>query len=234
MSKRAAPSAHDEHCSSSSCGHLGFNPPGLPPVPAEPLPVCSEPKASNKKPRSTPVIRSVVESCEELATHLLAQSSPLQKSDVERMCRLLPLQSPHQGESRNGGAFYVGMYSKGAGIAGMRTSSRTHPECVKVLTRFVKEQSNYMAKPPPFTSAVVLVNTLTGIHRDNMNSSEPNLLVAASHFGKGGIWIEDDSGQDIRKHNGTFVSGKVVPCDGKPILIPACQRQTSWHRALGR
>ena len=103
----------------------------------------------------------------------------------------------------------------------MHTSSRTHPECVKVITRFVKEQSNYVAKPPPFTSAVVLVNTLTGIHRDDMNSSEPNLLVAASHFGKGGVWIEDDSGQDIREHNGTFVSGKVVPFDGKPILIPA-------------
>ena len=34
VSERAAPSAHDEHCSSSSFGHLGFNAPGLPPVPA--------------------------------------------------------------------------------------------------------------------------------------------------------------------------------------------------------
>ena len=103
----------------------------------------------------------------------------------------------------------------------MHTSCRTHPECVRVIARFLKEQSSDMAKPPIFTSAVVLMNTATGIHRDNMNSPEPNLLVPVSHFGKGGVWIEDDSGNEVREHNGVFINGRTHTFDGKPILIPA-------------
>ena len=69
---------------------------------------------------------------------LASQPSAIDRSDMELLCRALPLEEPHQGQDDCDGAFRAGMYIKG-GIVGLHKSCRTHPWANKAIARYVLE-----------------------------------------------------------------------------------------------
>ena len=81
---------------------------------------------------------SVQVEVEKLAMQLASQPSAIDRSDMELLCRALPLEEPHQGQDDCDGAFRAGMYIKG-GIVGLHKSCRTHPWANKAIARYVLE-----------------------------------------------------------------------------------------------
>ena len=163
---------------------------------------------------------SPCEGAEKLAKSLASQPGPIAPRDMERLCRSLPLESPHRGKCESDGSFRAGMYIKG-GIVGLHKSCRTHPWSNKAISRFVAEQSASIGFSSHFTSAVVLVNTRTEPHRDIANAGEDNIIIPVSRFDKGGVWIEHHNGPDVRPVGDKSLPGMVLNFGGKPITIDA-------------
>ena len=125
--------------------------------------------------------RAVPGEVEKLAKWLAIQPSAIDRSDMELLCRALPLQEPHQGQDDCDGAFRAGMYIKG-GIVGLHKSCRTHPWANKAISRYVLEQAATVGFSSHFTSAVVLVNTKTDPHKDQANMGEENIIIPVTCF----------------------------------------------------
>ena len=163
---------------------------------------------------------SVQVEVEKLAMQLASQPSAIDRSDVELLCRALPLEEPHQGQDDCDGAFRAGMYIKG-GIVGLHKSCRTHPWANKAIARYVLEQAAMVGFSSHFTSAVVLVNTKTDPHKDQANMGEENIIIPVTCFENGGLWVERAGGTAFRVVGNERIPGVVLNFNGKPITIDA-------------
>ena len=164
--------------------------------------------------------RAVPGEVEKLAKRLAIQPSAIDRSDMELLCRALPLEEPHQGQDDCDGAFRAGMYIKG-GIVGLHKSCRTHPWANKAISRYVLEQAATVGFSSHFTSAVVLVNTKTDPHKDQANMGEENIIIPVTCFENGGLWVESAGGTAFRFVGSERIPGVVINFNGKPITIDA-------------
>ena len=164
--------------------------------------------------------RAVPGEVEKLAKWLAIQPSAIDRSDMELLCRALPLEEPHQGQDDCDGAFRAGMYIKG-GIVGLHKSCRTHPWANKAISRYVLEQAATVGFSSHFTSAVVLVNTKTDPHKDQANMGEENIIIPVTCFENGGLWVESAGGTAFRFVGSERIPGVVINFNGKPITIDA-------------
>ena len=164
--------------------------------------------------------RAVPGEVEKLAKRLASQPSAIDRSDMELLCRALPLEEPHQGQDDCDGAFRAGMYIEG-GIVGLHKSCRTHPWANKAISRYVLEQAATVGFSSHFTSAVVLVNTKTDPHKDQANMGEENIIIPVTCFENGGLWVESAGGTAFRFVGSERIPGVVINFNGKPITIDA-------------
>ena len=164
--------------------------------------------------------RAVPGEVEKLAKRLAVQPSAIDRSDMELLCRALPLEEPHQGQADCDGAFRAGMYIKG-GIVGLHKSCRTHPWANKTISRYVLEQAATVGFSSHFTSAVVLVNTKTDPHKDQANMGEENIIIPVTCFENGGLWVESAGGTAFRFVGSERIPGVVINFNGKPVTIDA-------------
>ena len=157
---------------------------------------------------------------EKFAMQLASQPAAINRSDMEQLCRALPLEEPHQGQDDCDGAFRAGMYIKG-GIVGLHKSCRTHPWANKAIARYVLEQAATVGFSSRFTSAVVLVNTKTDPHKDQANMGEENIIIPVTRFEDGGLWVKRAGGATFRVVGNERVPGVVLNFNGKPLTIDA-------------
>ena len=146
---------------------------------------------------------------EKFAMQLASQPAAINRSDMEQLCRALPLEEPHQGQDDCDGAFRAGMYIKG-GIVGLHKSCRTHPRANKAIARYVLEQAAAVGFSSHFTSAVVLVNTKTDPHKDQANTGEENIIIPVTRFEDGGLWVKRAGGATFRVVGNERVPGVVL------------------------
>ena len=165
---------------------------------------------------------------EKIAVQLANQSASVSRSDMERLCRALPLEEPHQGQDDCDGAFRAGMYIKG-GIVGLHKSCRTHPWSNKAIARYVLEQAANVGFSSHFTSAVVLVNTKTDPHKDQANMGEENIIIPVTCFENGGLWVERAGGANFRVVGNKRVPGVVLNFKGKPLTVDA---KNNYHATV--
>ena len=90
-------------------------------------------------------------------------------------------------------SFITGAFIHGAS-AGITNNSRRYPTVTNLLTSILRS----IAPECWFTSAGISLNMQAGVHRDSNNAANiPNILVPASDFENGELWIEDGSGTEL-------------------------------------
>ena len=130
---------------------------------------------------------------EQMALHAL-RDGWLWEEDLMSLTAHLPtssrdFQRPSEGDAWSC-SFLTGAYIHGAS-AGVLNSSRRHPLVTVLLTSVLRS----MAPEAWFSSTGLSLNMLSGVHRDSNNSAIiPNILIPASDFEHGELWIEDGAG----------------------------------------
>ena len=114
-------------------------------------------------------------------------------------------QIPTQGDAWSC-SFLTGAYIHGVS-AGVMNNSHRYLYVTVVLTAVIQS----VAPSHWFTSAGISLNIRSGVHRDSSNSASiPNILIPASSFENGELWMEDRTGQ----HDMDGLLGRLVPLTG--------------------
>ena len=100
-------------------------------------------------------------------------------------------------------SFITGAFIHGAS-AGITVNSRRYPMVTCLLTSVLRS----IAPDCWFTSAGISLNMQAGVHRGSNNAANiPNILIPASDFENGELWIEDGSGtQQMSGYMGRLIS----------------------------
>ena len=100
-------------------------------------------------------------------------------------------------------SFLTGAYIHGVST-GVMGNTRRYPQVTTLLTSVLRSA----APSAWFSSAGVSLNLRSHVHRDSNNSAIiPNVLVPASNFVNGELWIEDSAG--LRSMEGRM--GRLIP-----------------------
>ena len=133
---------------------------------------------------------------------------------------LLPKTRPHaKAGLLPGAAFFAGAVRGSDGMQ-TRPTTRQFPLAVQKICQFIRAADS----GHPFASFVILRNVHSALHQDHNNSAAPNLLLPITAFEGGGVWIQDETGQDFRWHQGTLVAGHPHSFTDGPIYLPARDR----------
>ena len=105
---------------------------------------------------------------------------------------LLPGEAPSRGQATEGSkSFVVGSYSVGGGLAGLRRNSKQVPLVTRLLCNFGRA----LAKDFLSSCVGIFRNLRTRPHKDSGNQKGTlNLVAALEHFEEGGIWVQDEQG----------------------------------------
>ena len=111
-------------------------------------------------------------------------------------------QQPIQGDAWSC-SFITGAFIHGAS-AGVMCNTRQFP----MVTSLVTSVLNSVAPGMWFSSAGISLNMRSGVHRGSNNDANiPNILVPASDFEHGELWIEDGTGDQLV----SGYSGRLIP-----------------------
>ncbi|OLP76746.1 hypothetical protein AK812_SmicGene43280, partial [Symbiodinium microadriaticum] len=77
----------------------------------------------------------------------------------------------------------------------------------------------------------------TQLHKDGRNGTCHNAIVAVSDFVRGGLWLEDKDGDEIRDLNGEKIRGRMHPVVSVPFIFEArdryhCTEAWEGHRLV--
>ncbi|CAE7560185.1 unnamed protein product [Symbiodinium sp. CCMP2592] len=160
---------------------------------------------------------NIPSSAEAFATECIARGS-FDRASVQILFDLLPKTRPHKitGSAEPGTAFFGGTVHQ-EGLTAPRSTCFTFPESMRVINAFL-----HSVDPHHRYAAFVLTKNVTSeVHRDPRNAAVPNLIVAISSFSDGGIWIQDDSGTQVRSFHGSPVTGTVHSLQDGPVYLDA-------------
>lgn len=152
------------------------------------------------------------------ACECLSKGKKLQRSDVEHLYGLLPIEnsSPREDLGDCGSSFITGAFSKG-GIVGLRFNTRAYPASTALLFQYLRQEL------PDFACSTIALfqNTLTAVHKDSRNGRHPNAALPISSFTQGQIWIESTSGTRPMTIGDSVVTGELLPVNEKPVVFDA-------------
>ncbi|CAE7323315.1 unnamed protein product [Symbiodinium sp. CCMP2592] len=160
---------------------------------------------------------NIPSSAEAFATECITRGS-FDRASVQILFDLLPKTRPHKitGSAEPGTAFFGGTVHQ-EGLTTPRSTCFTFPESMRVINAFL-----HSVDPHHRYAAFVLTKNVTSeVHRDPRNAAVPNLIVAISSFSDGGIWIQDDSGTQVRSFHGSPVTGTVHSLQDGPVYLDA-------------
>ncbi|CAE7321022.1 unnamed protein product [Symbiodinium sp. CCMP2592] len=160
---------------------------------------------------------NIPSSAEAFATECIARGS-FDRASVQILFDLLPKTRPHKitGSAEPGTAFFGGTVHQ-EGLTAPRSTCFTFPESMRVINAFL-----HSVDPHHRYAAFVLTKNVTSeVHRDPRNAAVPNMIVAISSFTDGGIWIQDDSGTQVRSFHGSPVTGTVHSLQDGPVYLDA-------------
>ncbi|CAE7517036.1 nmd3 [Symbiodinium sp. CCMP2592] len=160
---------------------------------------------------------NIPSSAEAFATECITRGS-FDRASVQILFDLLPKTRPHKitGSAEPGTAFFGGTVHQ-EGLTAPRSTCFTFPESMRVINAFL-----HSVDPHHRYAAFVLTKNVTSeVHRDPRNAAVPNLIVAISSFSDGGIWIQDDSGTQVRSFHGSPVTGTVHSLQDGPVYLDA-------------
>ncbi|CAE7381135.1 unnamed protein product, partial [Symbiodinium sp. CCMP2456] len=88
-----------------------------------------------------------------------------------------------------------------------------------------------------FTTITLLEDVQTPLHRDGRNGSTHNAILAVSDFEQGGLWLEDEHGDETRLLDGQELRGKVHQITKDPFVFEArdryhCTEPWKGHRLV--
>ena len=168
-----------------------------------------------------PCVRGPVSDPELFASQLLGHDI------VERLnlCALLHALPKDDSQASGGGKFSAGVYQRG-GVAGICKTCHSHPNAVRAINQFVSQHIDAF-----YNAFVVIDNMASPMHRDVMNEARPNWIVPVGAFSGGGVWQQDEAGQEQRMVQGKLVCGSILDLS-KPVCLHAssCFHQTEpWE-----
>ena len=130
------------------------------------------------------------------------------RGEIVQLFELLPGDPPARGEpGPDSKSFTVGAFSRGGGLAGIRSNTDKFPEFTKMLCRFID------ALQPGFeyTAAAIFRNLRTAPHKDTGNlEGSYNLVIGLSCFSGGEVWVASGSGSVACPFEGFSVTGDLL------------------------
>ena len=116
-------------------------------------------------------------------------------------------------------SFLTGAFVHGVS-AGITNNARRYPMVTTLLTSVLQS----IAPTAWFSSAGVSLNLRSAVHRDSNNSSTiPNVLIPASSFEHGELWIEDSTGNHLMAGH----LGRLIPVSRPYITFDPRKRHAT-------
>ena len=171
---------------------------------------------------------------ESFASSLLKAGVELTRSHLLELYKLLPREKPPRSQDRPepGTSFSIGCYYH-AGSVGLRHHTKLLPNCSRLLCAYWKQ----VLPLHTFTTITLLEDVQTPLHRDGRNGSTHNAILAVSDFEQGGLWLEDEHGDETRLLDGQELRGKVHQITKDPFVFEArdryhCTEPWKGHRLV--